>query len=332
MRTWVKRIAIVLGITVLLGMALSLFAGKKASPIRYGVTFSYPYAQALGLNWREVYEKMFTELGVGLVRVPAYWNAVESQEHTYSFEALDFQLDTAAQHNATVILAVGRRLPRWPECHEPSWLSEKDASVARNAQLSFVESVVRRYQNHPALEMWQVENEPFLASFGECPTPDVQLLDDEIALVKKLDPVHKVLITDSGELSSWLSAGKRGDLFGTTLYRYVFSDVFNRYWINYIPYWFYRVKAGYLRLLYGRRDIMIAELQAEPWTTKGITQTPIDEQFKTMSPEKFKKMLSVAKATGFSPQILWGVEWWYWMRGQGHEEFWNEAKQLFTNH
>ena len=121
--------------------------------------------------------------------------------------------------------------------------------------------------------MWQVENEPFLSSFGECPKPDRDLLDKEIALVKKLDPVRPVLITDSGELSPWFSAGKRGDAFGTTLYRYVFSDVFNRYWINYNPYWLYRAKGGLLKLLNGSKELVIIEMQGEPWTTKGILYT-----------------------------------------------------------
>jgi hypothetical protein len=73
---------------------------------------------------------------------------------------------------------------------------------------------------------------------------------------------------------------------------------------------------------------MIVELQAEPWTTKGILQTPIEEQFMTMSLKKFDTMISVAHSTGFSPQYLWGAEWWYWMKQNQHPEFWERAKEL----
>ena len=60
-----------------------------------------------------------------------------------------------------------------------------------------------------------------------------------------------------------------------------------------------------------------------------IINTPIEEQFQTMSMEKFNTITRLAGKTGFSPQILWGVEWWYWMNINGHEEYWNEAKNLF---
>ena len=80
------------------------------------------------------------------------------------------------------------------------------------------------------------------------------------------------------------------------------------------------------------KKVQIAELEAEPWTTAGITNTPIDQQFGTMSLEHFKTITSYAAKTGFSPQILWGVEWWYWMKTtQGHPEFWEQAKKLINN-
>jgi len=246
-------------------------------------------------------------------------------------EVLDFQVQEAENHNAKLVLAVGRRLPRWPECHDPAWIQNLEKNVLENALLSYVEVVVRRYQNNPAVEMWQVENEPFLSSFGICPKPDAELLDKEIALIKKLDPIRPILITDSGELSLWLKSGRRGDAFGTTLYRYVFSDIFNMYWINYNPYWLYRAKGGLLRLLNGPKELVIIEEQAEPWTPKGILGTSIEEQFRTMSIDKFEKMLSLGRAVGFEKHYLWGVEWWYWMKQNNHPEFWDMAKQLMTN-
>jgi hypothetical protein len=241
-------------------------------------------------------------------------------------------LSEAEKRNVQVVLSVGRRLPRWPECHDPSWIKDLSQEELKNDLLSFLETVVRRYQNNSAVRTWQVENEPFLGSFGICPKPSSELLDTEIALVKKLDPGRPILISDSGELSLWLSAGKRGDIFGTTMYRYVYNDTFNMYWVSYVPYWTYRVRAGFLRLLYGKHQVVIIELQSEPWTTKGILNTSLEEQFRTMSFKKFNKMLSIAKATGFNPQYLWGVEWWYYMKEkQGHGEYWEAVKELIKN-
>lgn len=320
-------------VIVLCIVFLNFYAGKKTERIVYGVTFSKPYAENLGLDWKKVYSAMFSDLGVKLVRVPVYWDEVQPLKDSYDFSATDFMVAEAQKNNATVILAVGKRLPRWPECHDPEWVrSLSSDSEKQNAQLSYMETVVRRYSSYENISMWQVENEPFLGSFGPCPPLNKTFFDTEIALVKKLDPTRKILITDSGELSLWQNAGSRGDAFGTTYYRYVYSDVLKRYWTNfYFPSWLYRAKAGLVLLLHGNKPIMIAELEAEPWTTKGIPNTPLEEQYKTMSLQNFKTITKLAGETGFSPQILWGVEWWYWMQEKGHGEFLDFAKQIIYN-
>jgi len=48
-----------------------------------------------------------------------------------------------------------------------------------------------------------------------------------------------------------------------------------------------------------------------------------------MSLENFQTILKIAKETGFSPQYLWGVEWWYWMKQQNQPQFWEAAKELY---
>lgn len=310
---------------------VSLNAGSKPEKFEYGVTFAPQQAEKLGLNWQEVYQAALSDLNFKHLRLAAYWNRVQPTKDQYSFEDLDFQMDLASKHNAKVVLGVGRKLPRWPECHEPSWAKNLSKRDFDKALFEYMELTVARYKDHPALVAWQVENEPFL-EFGECDDYDSGLLDQQIALVKKIDPNHPIMITDSGEINFWFKAGSRGDIFGTTLYRYVFSDVFNRYWQNYIPYWFYRFKGGILKFLNPGKKIVIIELQAEPWTTRGILSTPVEEQFRTMSFEKFKNLQSIAKATGYSPQYFWGVEWWYWMKTtQSHPEFWEEIKVLNNN-
>jgi len=324
------KLLIFLLITLLFIWLISLFA-PKTNKIEYGLSFSQPYAQGLGLDWRQTYLAILDELKPKYIRLSAYWNSIEPQQNWYEFEDLDFQIDQASKHGVKVVLALGRRLPRWPECHDPDWIQDSPQDVLENDQLSYMEAVVNRYQENQNIIAWQVENEPFLSSFGPCPKLDVTFLDSEIALVKKLDLVRPIIITDSGELSWWFSSGSRGNIFGTTFYRYVFSKTLNRYWTNYYPAIFYRFKAGMLELLHPGKQIAIMELEAEPWTNTGILNTSIDEQFQTMSLDKFDEIVRMAKKTGFSPQYLWGAEWWYWMKTQGHPEFWDKAQGLFNN-
>ena len=317
---------------VIIIWALTINAGPDVKKIQYGVTFSVPYAVSLGLNWKDVYNAMLTDLQVKNIRIPVYWDEVEpTSEDNYNFSDIDYMLQQAQANQTSVILAVGKRLPRWPECHEPDWANQLPQASQDNDLLSLIETTVNKYKNDPTVTMWQVENEPFLSNFGPCPKLDVTFFDSEIALVRKLDPSRPILITDSGELSSWIPAGTRADVFGTTYYRYVYSDVLHRYWTNfYFPFWYYRLKGGIVRLFNPHAKIIIAELEAEPWTTDGITSTPLSGQFQTMSLDHFKTITHLAAETGYSPQYLWGVEWWYWVKQQGHPEFWDYAKSLFT--
>ncbi len=325
-----KKIFIALIVVIMAVWLVTLNAGPKAKTIRYGVTFSVPYAQGLGIDWKAAYSSVVTDLNVKLIRIPVYWDEVENTRDQYNWGDIDYMLSLAEQNHVQVILVVGKRLPRWPECHEPSWASKLSSADEQNAQLSYMETVVQKYEGNSAVTTWQVENEPFLSSFGLCPPLDVSFFDKEIALVKSLDPARPVLITDSGELNWWVYASARGDEFGTTYYRYVYSDVLHRYWTNFYFFsWFYRFKAGMLRLMHPGKPVIISELEAEPWTTAGIPDTPIDQQFKTMSMYNFNTIIAHASGTGFSPQYLWGVEWWYWMKQHGHPEFWERAKQLF---
>lgn len=325
-----RKIFITIIIIVLAIWYVTLNAGPKAKKIEYGVTFSVPYAQGLGIDWKAAFASAVTDLKVKLIRIPVYWDEVENSRDRYNFDDIDYMLGLAKQNNVQVILAIGKRLPRWPECHVPGWVEKLDNAGAQNAQLSYMETVVQKYYTNSSVTTWQVENEPFVSSFGPCPPLDEAFFNKEIALVKNLDPSRPVLVTDSGELNFWQKAGAHGDQFGTTYYRYVYSDVLHRYWTNFYFFsWFYRLKAGMIGMAHPGKPIMIVELEAEPWTTAGIPNTAISEQFQTMSMDHFNTIVAHASGTGFSPQYLWGVEWWYWMKQHGHPEFWERAKELF---
>lgn len=327
-----KKILVAVAIVIVIIWIITLQAGPKPKTIDYGVTFSVPYAQGLGIDWKRAYADAVTDLHIKQFRIPVYWDEVENSKDSYNFDDIDYMVNLAEQNHAKVILAVGKRLPRWPECHEPDWASKLPTIDEQNAQLSYMETAVRRYYNNSAVTTWQVENEAFVSSFGPCPKLDLPFFEKEIALVKSLDASRPVLITDSGELSAWQQAGSHGDQFGTTYYRYIYSDRLKRYWTNfYFPAWFYRLKGGIVRILNHGKPLMIAELEAEPWTTAGIPNTPITEQFQTMSMDHFNTITSLAAKTGFSPQYLWGVEWWYWMKGHGHPEFWERAKEIINH-
>jgi hypothetical protein len=187
---------------------------------------------------------------------------------------------------------------------------------------------VERYKDRTAIKNWQVENEPFLI-FGICPEPDADLLDSEIALVKKIDSSRKIIVTDSGELSIWIPIAKRADIFGTTMYRTVYKEGFGSFTYPIGPR-FFHFKYGLIRLFARQDKIITVELQAEPWVSGWTVNAPLEKQFESMNVEKLKENVSFARKAGFSEIYFWGVEWWYWLKTEkNHPELWETAGEFF---
>lgn len=298
--------------------------------IDWGLSFSRIFAVQMNLDWKEVYSTMLGDLRPKSLRLPVYWEDVEPKEGQYIFGDYDWMIKQAEEKNVKLILIVGRKLPRWPECHVPTWAATRSEEVQRDKVLLLISEIVKRYKNSENLYAWQVENEPFLA-FGECPATDAGFLDREIALVKSLDNRHPVIVTDSGELSIWLRAAKRADIFGTTMYRIIYQKYLG--YVEYpLPPKFFWLKANLIRLFCHDKPIMVSELQLEPWGPKLLFELPLDEQEKSMTINQFRKNIAYAKEVGFSPAYLWGAEWWYWMKTINNDDsYWKEAKKLLAD-
>lgn len=304
---------------------------KRAEKMTWGVNFSLKQAIFLELDPQELYLAILDDLKAKNVKISVHWDITEPQEKQYDFKDLDWQVAEAEKRNVNLILAIGMKTPRWPECHLPQWAMNLNKQQQQDKILKYLETTVLRYKDSSAISAWQVENEPFF-KFGACPWSDEAFVKKEVALVKKLDPEHKVLITESGEMSFWNKAAKIGDLVGFTTYRQVWNDQFKTYasydpWIS--PMFYYR-RAELIKTLFGKKAIGI-ELQAEPWCPNSVMHTSIEEQQQTMSLAQLKKAINFAKDTGIDTYYLWGAEWWYWMKNkQNHPEYWQEAQKVIS--
>jgi hypothetical protein len=295
-----------------------------------GVTFSNKKAKELGLDWKKVYKSALNELEIKKIRIPAYWDEIEPKKDQHRWEDLDWQIKQAKQNNAQVILAVGKRLPRWPECHFPAWTDKMEREEWEDELLKYIEKTVNRYKDKENITAWQVENEPYLSNyFGECPELDTDLLDKEISLVKELDS-RPIVITDSGELSLWAPAARRADIFGTTMYKRTYSQALRSYITYPIGPGFFHFKKNAADLFAEPDKWIVIELQAEPWGKKPYQNLSKKEMERTMDLQKFQEMIKFAQESGFNELYLWGVEYWYWEKTQNNNpEYWKEAKQLF---
>ena len=329
---------ILLGVLLfLLIFAGYLFIGEPppAKEITWGVNFSQKHARDLGLDWKETYLALLDDLGARNLKVAAHWDLLESEKDKYYLDDLDWQIKEAENHNAKILLVVGMKTGRWPECHIPEWAKNLNKEEQQKEILEMIEEVVLRYRDRVSVGAWQVENEPFFP-FGECPWVDKNFLKKEIDLVKSLDynlpTAHQkrpILISDSGEGSFWINAAKLGDIVGTTLYKKVWFRQLGNYIYYPFPPTFYWRKAQLIEKIFNKK-VVVVELQAEPWGPKLLYESPLEEQEKTMNLERFKANIEFAKKTGLDKFYLWGGEWWYWMKEkQGQPEIWNEARKLF---
>ncbi len=300
--------------------------GTVTSNFHWGVVFSKIFSEQLGLDWRENYSAIVEDLKPEVLRLPIYWQDIEKNPDQFSFEDYDWMISQANKNNLKFILVVGRKTPRWPECNLPEWVNKFDEIKQKEATLRMLKTVEERYKDEKNLVAWQVENEPFL-NFGECPLWGGDFLDQEIAVTKKIDANHPVIITDSGELSYWFQAAKRADIFGTTMYRIIFSSRFG--YVKYpLPPSFFWLKANFVRLFYPDRPITVSELQAEPWGPNLLYNISLEEQMKSMNHEQLPANIEYAKQVGFSEIHLWGAEWWWWMKTKQNDDFyWEYVKK-----
>lgn len=322
-------IAILVGLLILFFIILHALNFGKDVETEFGVTFSQKYAEELNIDWKEAYLASLEDLNIKKYRLIAYWDLIEAKRDVYDFSDLDWQIEQAQENDAEVVLAIGHRVPRWPECHWPLWTYQMEEDERHQEIQELIKKLVERYRGYDNIVMWQVENEPFLKVFGECPKPSIENLESNIELVKSLDD-RPVVITESGELSTWWPGSKRADYVGTSIYRVVWNKTTGYWSYDWLPASFYYLKAQLAKKLYPVKDIFISEMQMEPWTPgMPLLKTPLEDQGKSMNPKQFDKNIAYAKRTGLSPVYLWGVEWWYWVAEQGDVSMWEKARAVF---
>lgn len=342
-RGWLRRVGFVILAVILVltsaayGVAEWYINKHKNEPLVLGASFIPDYAQSFGLDPMQTLTAMIqpaSQGGLGLkqIRLVSYWSDIESTPGQYDFSQLDQEFALANKYGVKVSLSIGLRQPRWPECHPPSWLDvQANNENTWVPQLdTFMKAVINRYKTNPALHDYELENEYFLKVFGACTDFSRQRLINEFNLVKATDPHHTVIVSRSDNWVGIPVGQPTPDEFAVSVYKRVWDATFTHRYFEYpLPAWFYAALAGSEEILSGR-DMIIHELQAEPWTPKGlqITQTSVKEQFKSMDPQRLKSRIAYGEATGMRTIDLWGAEWWYWLKVDKHDSsVWNVVQQ-----
>lgn len=311
-------------------------------PIEAGATFIRDNVETLKMDWKAVYRELINDLGIKHIRIPVYWDQIEPQPGAFNWEALDWQMAEATKANAKIVLAIGHRVPRYPECFPPAWAQQLDDAAFHQAALKMMETTIQRFKSHPALEVWQVENEPLAKILGKiwggtaC-REVTHLMAKEVAYVRSLDSTHPTFVTYAS--APWMMSQFRhtmsfgSDILGVTVWNKLFfkSPIFNGY--------IEMLKLGIvspLRLGYQRaiaqsqnKQLWVAELQAEPWGSNGAYHFDRPEEaYETANPERLTELWNMVTRSGISRIYFWGSEWWLSEKAKGKPQMYDTVRSL----
>lgn len=330
-KLWLWRgvisVAVMLGLYVLWWFVswLSFVATPARDTYTFATSFSVKQADQLGVDWKDNYTALLDDLEIRQFRLMSYWDDGEPVKDQINLDNLDWQMDEAAKRGAKVSLSIGLRQPRWPECHEPKWATTISKEQWEKELFEYISVVVKRYDNHPALESFQLENEALAWWFGDCrENPDPDRIDREFKMVKSLTdtPVWMSLSDQYG-----LSVNPPiPDAYGYSLYLYVYNRVLPGTYTNPSPpIWFHNLRAVIIGKMHNK-PFYLHELQLEPWGPREIKQLSEQEQDITMSPKQIKHNLQYARKIGFDQVYTWGSEWWYWRKVNGAPGVWETVR------
>lgn len=274
-----------------------------------GVSFSIKTCRDYGIDWEECLNELIAS-GIKRFRIMSYWDLHEPAIGVVDLSLLTKQLDIIEAAGGLVTLCLGMRQPRWPETHLPSWAIGLNEDRREKLFTEYLTKVVADYKDRACIQSYQLENEFWNKNFGEHNTFSRDRLIREFELVRRLDPTRPIIMT-LGNTTGYPIGKPKADLYGTTLYRIQYEKL--RYSRSKYPSWYFKIRRR-LTLIISRKNLIIHELQAEPWGPKANWEMSDDEQAKSMDATKLAVVLDFADKTGILYKDLWGGEWWYWRK------------------
>ncbi|MCR4280066.1 MAG: hypothetical protein NUV82_01415 [Candidatus Komeilibacteria bacterium] len=278
----------------------------------YGLSFSSKYAEQLGLDWQETYIYILENMPAKYLRLMTYWDEIEVADDEYDYSRIKWQLEKAAEYDKEVLLIVGRRQPRWPECHIPSWVYNLNDSERLAAEYEMIARTISELKDYSVIFAWQIDNEPFLSVFGECPEEKLADYREKLTFAADLDS-RPLVVTDSGEFSLWLKAARLNPIVGVSLYRTTWNKWYGKFFYPLAPS-FYQYKARLISFFAKAEQVFISELQLEPWADQSLAEMPLPEQYVRFPVEQVEENIHFARRTGLEPRYGGGAEWWYWLK------------------
>ena len=318
-------------------------AHTVAGPVQVGVSFSQRRAWSLHLDSHAAFNELL-DMHFRVIRLSVYWDEVAES----GYQETDWQLRQAAAAGQPVVLTVGMKGLSWPEFYIPPQYvpavgDGEDVSqdqALRAGVLDFIATTVNRYRGYSNLVSWQVENEPFNRAGPHRWWIGRDLLLQESALVRSLDPRPQIVNvfghfnmqldqaasrngmtigsllgfdSDSAERDS-LATLHPGDVLGFDVYTKIGYKFLGRSqvatanddWDEHVAKW-RAISAG------EGKHAWVTEMQAEPWEADQSTLA----NPQSFAPADLERMFHDLKESGQPTVLLWGAEYWLWRAQNG---------------
>lgn len=278
-----------------------------------GTTFAPRQITYLGLDPHQAFQDLLKQQPE-IIRLGVYWQEAEPTPNHYDFSQTEWYLKQCERTHQPVMLTIGVKAPRWPEYFWPDHIQVKDPQNSHTQQrlLRFVAQSTTHFQHFNCITHWQVENEPLDVSGPNKLSLPPQLLAQEVAIVRQLDPQHRRVIlnlwANKIDFRQVVQLVNVADILGLDIYPKQFIGRVGKKKLYRGPDW------QDLRQICQRYPTWITELQAEPWEPDLTNyQSPHPA---SINGDLLKQNLEQAQTLGAQKILFWGWEYWWWRRQQ----------------
>jgi hypothetical protein len=342
---------------------------EPAGGVPLGISFRPLQAQALGLEPRSVLDELLGH-PFAVIRLAAYWDRMEPAPGEFDPSWLDWQVDAAERAGKQIIICTGPvkafGYPEFfvPAHHLPEPLPEGRLVTPEThrplleAGTEFMTRTIGRYAGRSAVIAWQVEHEvadPL--GIEHSWRLSARFAAAEVAAARAADPSRPVLLngflpaTVPVAATQWWRTRDQGDSLA------VAARLADTVGVDYYPRHALAARGGLALYLDGAasrlgprryqdlarraaadgKQVMITEIQAEPWEAVTVPPSPPEWGMYSCLPEhmiaNYNRCVRWGRRTpaGASAYLLWGAEYWVLRARQGDTAYLNAFSRILAD-
>ncbi len=325
---------------------------------QYGTSYSFEQASWYGYDGREEFVNLLDEVKFSWVRLPFFWDYMtgDDGEFNKNFDDLEFAVNEAQKRNVKVIVALGLKVPYYPEYHLPAAIGGQikfgtkiglghpvaDDVIAINKR------VVERLSKYENISYWQIENEPYLANVNNWKIGQ-DLISAEISAVRDADPEHRPIILNhvgpaifDREWTGLLNLMEKGDAFSANAYfktqgvhLFAFSLLGREFRVPWPKFLVWPVQSWYgFSPNFNALDKKVKESGKSFWVLEMQSEPYIRDLNDAKSENNYFKAQDVARAAEYlkSNRVenvgFWGANYWIYRHKIGDSSWINAVRSI----